>query len=278
MLLQIKAADTSKWMREPRTLEKWHNMIKNASPSMTAPNWEDPVSALTYLIDGSPKLRILALILGEVVFKNDKKLIIWVSFPAEQILLYHFLQRFKLDAGAITADLSQKERRAVQRAFNEDKNRCRVLVCSYAINSCGLNLQSMCNHVVLWNPPLSDPIAQQAVGRSRRIGQRYTVLVYELFVQKSFNEKQLSHNLAKALPGVMAELNTHIFNGHQGDIEEDREEGRVGLGQWIISEGKLISRVEAEAKGVLIDKAKLLTPEQLIYAIMNEMKGEVIVA
>ena len=58
---------------------------------------------------------------------------------------------------------------------------------------------------------MNEAILQQAIGRTRRIGQLRVVKIYEYQVPESFNLGRLLKNMKKSLGGMATELSSLIF-------------------------------------------------------------------
>jgi hypothetical protein len=71
--------------------------------------------------------------------------------------------------------------------------------------------------------PLQELDRDQALGRSQRLGQERIVKVIEYVVNGSFNNRQLSNNLTKSAPGLIADLSdSHVnvdFNAESGTLD-----------------------------------------------------------
>lgn len=70
------------------------------------------------LAHDSPKLRMLARMVGEVGVLLDQKMLAWVQYPVEVVLVTKFLMAIGIDTLAYHAQLSVPERDEVIRAFN----------------------------------------------------------------------------------------------------------------------------------------------------------------
>ncbi|KAL8652161.1 MAG: hypothetical protein Q9210_002848 [Variospora velana] len=151
-----------------------------------------------------------------------------------------------------------------------------VLVSCWALGSYGYNFQYYCHNIHLLDPAPSEPIEMQAIHRSRRIGQKWFLIVVRYYLLASFHETHVAHNLRKALPGVMATLNTRLMKqGSDGDDMDDAN--AVPLGQWCVWEGILTPIDELPLDAATV--AEVLGPLELVTAIMSESYGDrVIVA
>ena len=68
-----------------------------------------------------------------------------------------------IDVQVFHAHLTTIKRTQTTALFNESHDQCMVLVCSYSVNSAGMNLQHMCQNVHLFDTPLSEAITLQAI-------------------------------------------------------------------------------------------------------------------
>ena len=68
-----------------------------------------------------------------------------------------------IDVKIFFADLSQREREEMVWFFMTDCTAINVLVCSYSVNSSGMNLQWLCHNVHLFETAMSEPVAMQAI-------------------------------------------------------------------------------------------------------------------
>ncbi|KAJ9200953.1 hypothetical protein DTO032I3_4427 [Paecilomyces variotii] len=139
------------------------------------------------------------------------------------------------------AELDHCEREMLVQSFCTKPSSHHVLICSFYVNSAGSNPQNLCRNVHLWDIPTSDRYVQQAVGRVRRLGQTHIVKVYDYYLDKSFNSRQLSLNLNKLVPSLVTELNSNIIN-----VDYDKENKMLDLGKWAENLGGTLSFVKPE--------------------------------
>jgi hypothetical protein len=230
-------------------------------------NPNDYERVLTLILRCSPRLRALLPIITEQVLKMKEKAIVWCLFPAQQVFVAAALCLANIDAQVFHAGLTPTERANLVREFNESKDTCMVLVCSYSVNSSGLNLQHLCRNVHLFDTPISEAIKRQAIGRTWRLGQVDFVLVYDYNVPDSFNTRQVSNAAEKAIPGLIAELNQGLFQMNHID------DGKIVLGNW----GRTVTgEVRHFADGEEVpEDVDLLDLGVVMHEIMKVMKGEV---
>jgi hypothetical protein len=114
-----------------------------------------------------------------------------------------------------------------------------ILVGSMKGMSVGYNLQSKCHWAVFMDPPPSQPLGDSAAARVHRLGQTEPVEVVTLTVPNTFNDRQIQNNLRKAIPNVMAMMDSTIFGAETGgDVLE--EENELQTGKWVNFKGRLI--------------------------------------
>ena len=143
------------------------HFFENASVN----NSESQTWTLEFMLQGSPKMHAMLLILHNQVIVYGEKAIIWTQFPAEQVYVAATLHEAKIDAQVFHAGLSAHNHSVLVDHFTREFNSCKVLVCSYSINSTGLNLQNLCQNIHLFSPGMSKLITDQAIGHVCRISQ-----------------------------------------------------------------------------------------------------------
>ena len=89
-----------------------------------------------------------------------------------------------------------------------------VLVGSFGIMSCGLNLQARSHLAVFLEPPPSQSPGDQAISRFQRLGQAYSVELLTLAIDRSSNDRHFANDMREAMPGIVAAMNEEIFNGN----------------------------------------------------------------
>lgn len=188
---------------------------------------------LELLLRGSPKLRKMLPILMDQVLVHGEKSCIWVMFPAEQVYLAAALHEVGIDFGVLHGGLDPADRAEMITAFTTRATDCMVLLCSYSVDSSGLNLQAFCRNVHLFSPPTSRSVIEQAIGRVQRIGQTRVVLVYEYRVSGTFNAYMVNRNKSRAIPGIVTELSPDmalsVGQEQQTSLDMDRWVLRAGV-------------------------------------------------
>lgn len=167
----------------------------------------------------------------------------------------------------LAAFQNHAEREHVIESFTTNITSSMVIVGTYACASTGLDLQTRCWRVHLFELAHNTGISAQAIGRVRRLGNpSEVVFVYEYSVKDSFNEKQVMSNIEKAIPGAMAILNKRMFYNY--DDEDDEED--VDLDDWILRDGRLILAQEVDYQKLGL---KILSAEELITFILKRERG-----
>jgi hypothetical protein len=233
------------------------------------PNKIDDISdmeALKYLLKGSPKLRTLLPNIRDEILLYGEKSIIWTLNPGEQLFVAAALALCNIDVRVLHAELKSNERQEMIHEFVTKPKNAMVLVCSFYINSSGSNLQGLCRNVHLWDIPMSEALLMQAIGRVRRLGQKRIVKVYDYTVLNSFNIKQLENNLAKMIPGLVAELSDELFN-----ITFNHDTKEIDLGYWVRNSDGTLSPVPHNSID-RFDSEKLVQSDELMYALLEAMK------
>lgn len=199
----------------------------------------DPFLALNTLLFGAPKMREWLKRVRLEVHHLGEKSIVWCSNPGQQFLAAAVLNLAGISCDVYHADLTSSQRSALVKGFNEGPYPM-VLVCSYYVNSAGCNMQEQCRNVHLLCTPMGIPIATQAVGRVRRLGQQKLVKVYEYRLEKSFDEEMVNNNIAKAIPALALSLNDANFKFHM----DPGASGQVMMDPYLLNSDGTISDVD----------------------------------
>lgn len=268
----MPSARTGKLLADPHTIWRLLQMCHQRDPEQfPMVDKRDHPALIAAVLRDSPKLRALVKVVSRQVLVQGEKAIIWVLFPAQQVLITKLFQLLNIDARALNRSLEYEARRDLIRDFQETTNKCMVLIPTYFMGSYGQNFQFQCHNTHLFDPAPSDPIRLQAIHRCRRIQQLFYVIVVEYYLSYSFNDYHYAHNIRKALPGVMAELNSRLIAGSDGDDVGDE----VVLGKWAIYGGRLTPFAEIPMD--VADKVIVLDAESLVRAILEEQHGERVV-
>jgi len=115
------------------------------------------------------------------------KVLIYTIYEDTQRYLAEVLEKMKVNFLPFGGYMNAKERANNIRMFNEDPN-VQVLLSTDA-GSEGLNLQQACHTLINFDLPWNPMRMEQRIGRLHRIGQNHKVLVYNLAVKGSIDEK-----------------------------------------------------------------------------------------
>jgi hypothetical protein len=193
---------------------------------------------LAMLIQGAPKLRGLLSLVRSVVVRRQEKLTLFVTLPGQLVLVMAMFWAVGLSAAALYSGMTNAEKAATVKRFTDEAEPM-ILVGSMKGMSVGYNLQSKCHWAVFMDPPPSQPLGDSAAARVHRLGQTEPVEVVTLTVPNTFNDRQIQNNLRKAIPNVMAMMDSTIFGAETGgDVLE--EENELQTGKWVNFKGRLI--------------------------------------
>ncbi|KAI4215892.1 MAG: hypothetical protein LQ351_001880 [Letrouitia transgressa] len=171
-----------------------------------------------------------------------------------------------MDAYALHSGMTFEERRQLVHDFQNQPAKIVVLVPCWSVGSYGFNWQH-CHNIHLFDPSPSKSIEDQAIHRCRRIKQHYYVIVVHYYTAQSFNDYQISHNIKKALPGVMASLNDELMSG-----SSDGDETDITLGKWCVFKNRLTDIEQVPLAE--IHQAVILDGPSFVEAVINETYGE----
>lgn len=128
-------ADATKEFREKEhclwtILKLLHDRKADAmgDPGFALPEKHETAKLLALICQGSPKLRQLLQILSSLVILSHRKVTIWCSLPANQVLIGACLQCLQIEAAIYTADRTSIERQNLVHSFTRDPEGCRVWV------------------------------------------------------------------------------------------------------------------------------------------------------
>lgn len=283
---EIHAKTIEAWTSCPDIMFRWiqlliHKMTESQKKKSTTgankvisipelPDRSDIMGQLSIFCDGSPKIRSLVRVIAELVILQ-KKVIIFCSLPAVQVLIYAVLQVLKVSCALYTSNLSTEQRHYQVQRFTKDPNDAMVFIASYFVGSTGLNLHHLCHHVILFDSAHNQGALEQALGRALRIGQTELVEVFEVNNTNSFQSKVIQNTVKKALAGTIAELDvdTNIKDTMEvtGIPVDDTE---INIGKWYIIEGEL---VRAPDPRVELSGNTVLTPMELASFVIRTMRG-----
>ncbi|KAL1643463.1 hypothetical protein SLS58_004822 [Diplodia intermedia] len=217
---------------------------------VTVPPAESKEEIMLQFARNGPKLRVLAQLIADICVMLKEKVVIWCSLPTIQLLLEKFLQEGAIDARSYHANLNLDERKKLSDQFNGTDE----------------VQQRRARNCIFFDPPPSKGLEDQALGRVYRVGQRNWVRLIRLELKDSFEDKIITRNVMKALPGIMAELNLEVF-GDDGAPSQD-----VRLGKFTLKDGDLVSMDDVPLAQV--KDYEVLTPDVLLVYIHKLIRGE----
>ena len=200
--------------------------------------------------------------------RDKEKCLIFCQVPAALIFLYFIFHLLGIRVETINATQTAEERQQIIDEFNRKDSELMILIMVYAVASVGLDLQHDCWRIHAFEIAVDLGTLEQAIGRVARLGNPSTVVyLYEYVTKGTFDDKAVKRNIDKAIPQAMAELNRSIFHG-------DKEEATktVEIGNWVSHQGKIY--LYEEALTLFGGPLQIMTPKELIIAIMEGAKGE----
>ncbi len=188
----------------------------------------------TYLVDKTPpgyssKLKELELLLEQLNFEEDRKIILFSEWTTMLNLIEPLIERQSINYIRLDGSVPQKKRQGLMHQFQHDPG-CRVFITTNA-GSTGLNLQAA-NTVINVDLPWNPAVLEQRISRAHRMGQKRPVQVYLLVTEDTLEESLLDtlsakHKLAMASLDAASEVNEVSFTG---SIEELKRRMEVLLG------------------------------------------------
>ncbi len=219
----------------------------------------------TYLVDRktnlSPKLRELTSILDELVFQNNRKVVIFSEWTAMTFLIAKQLSAEGISFVELSGKIPVHKRQALIDEFTDNPD-CRVFLSTDA-GGTGLNLQAgdcVVNFELPWNPAKMN----QRIGRVNRIGQKSRcVNVVNLIMKNSIEERILAGIQLKT------DLFKGVFDGGMDVVEFSQEKRTEMLNRLRAMMGEEeMAEVRPEARpGVEIPED---TPHYLNPAVLAE--------
>ncbi len=195
----------------------------------------------------------------------------WCHVPAVSLYIQTLLKLLGIDSHVMTSHMTAAQRREVAQEFDRNPYKYKVLITPYGLACTGYNFQHSCWHLHCYEVSLNEGITAQAIGRNRRIGcPSDVVYVYLYYIQGTFDDRQMTNNMIKAMPQVFAELNREIFSG-EGDSDKDVV---CDIGQWTMVAGQLTRWEDRPNDGVT---REVYSPYKLMVHLMVACKGQYVV-
>jgi hypothetical protein len=272
----ITAETIGLWKASSTVLYDWVKFLrkrmeeKGETELFVLPEPHEIGKLLAIICRGSPKIRATLRVIAELVILVEKKLILWCSIPANQVLLYSIFQAMDIGQACYTSELSRDERSFLVTQFTKNR-KCCVFIGSYFVGSYGLNLQYQCHHHAFFDGYPNSGARAQARGRDRRIGQPYPVEEFEIYVENSFQNRVIQNTVFKTLPGAMAELSINLEEVDE-TFSSPLDEKMLEISEdWYLIDDELVKG--GDPRMAHLPKSRRLTPEGLIAAIINTQRG-----
>ncbi|TGO15991.1 hypothetical protein BTUL_0033g00290 [Botrytis tulipae] len=144
------------------------------------------------------KLRYASFLVTHIVMFLETKVVIWVEYPHQQLLLELFFSALGLRTESLHATLPDKQRHALVDNFNTTEDISASIV-TYPTCSVGLNIQEKCYFNIIFEPAVLIQVQNQVIYRIIRISQsnpQYTIVLKE---SGSYNDWQSQNQKVKRL-------------------------------------------------------------------------------
>jgi SNF2 family DNA or RNA helicase len=173
-----------------------YNQLRQLSSGFLT--FKDDVERVKIEFDKNPKLDYLIELINEM--PEDAKMVIFHEFVFTNEIISNKLKELKIGHAQVWG--GQRDQIGQLSKFRTDK-KCRVLVINSKSGSSSLNLQHA-EIIIFFEQPTSSIDRQQAEARVWRSGQTKRVLIYDLFVDGTYDERTFyankeGSNLLKAL-------------------------------------------------------------------------------
>lgn len=176
----------------------------------------DPVVSHQHLVEASGKLRLLGLMLPKLR-ERGHRVLIFSQFLANLDIVEDFLDGLGLKYRRLDGSLSSLQKQIQIDDFNAPDSPYFAFLLSTRSGGVGINLASA-DTVIIMDPDFNPKQDMQALSRAHRIGQKNTVLVFQLITRATVEERIMQKGKKKlALDHVL------IQRMEDDEDEEDLE-------------------------------------------------------
>ncbi|KAI9824644.1 MAG: hypothetical protein M1819_000845 [Sarea resinae] len=173
----------------------------------------DPVISYRNLVEASPKLKLLEIMLPKLR-ERGHRILIFSQFLGMLDLMEDFLLGLQLPYQRLDGSINSLQKQKRIDAFNAPKSELFAFLLSTRAGGVGINLATA-DTVIIMDPDFNPHQDIQALSRAHRIGQEKKVLVFQLMTRDSAEEKIIQIGRKKmALDHVLIE---------QMDAEDDAD-------------------------------------------------------
>ena len=182
------------------------------------------------LLNMSPTIRYICRILYTVVTTGKKRLTFYAQTPNVAWLVYMFCLNWGCQTAWLRSSLTHNERDRIVSDFNNPNGRLTVLVSTHTVGGFGINLQlSGCHHMVVVELPRNLNTLLQTEARLLRIGQKFEVYIWTIFVDHTFQRWWCSNLARKAISDLGAQLGGKLKDDQKADISTIDEHAEKAL-------------------------------------------------
>ncbi|KAJ5820554.1 hypothetical protein N7474_006145 [Penicillium riverlandense] len=190
-----------------------HPFVYNRNIEEKSP---DPVVSHQHLVEASGKLRLLGLMLPNLR-ERGHRVLIFSQFLPNLDIVEDFLDGLGLKYRRLDGSLSSLQKQIQIDDFNAPDSPYFAFLLSTRSGGVGINLASA-DTVIIMDPDFNPKQDLQALSRAHRIGQKNTVLVFQLITRATVEERIMQKGKKKlALDHVL------IQRMEDDEVEEDLE-------------------------------------------------------
>lgn len=142
-------------------------------------------------IQESAKMDRLEDLVQECI-SNNQKVIVFSNWTQMTDAIYDKLKSKGHSLAVITGNTQDNERQIIVDEFQNNKDRCKVIIGTIGAMGTGLTLTAATT-VIFYDEPWNKALFDQAIDRAHRIGQKSNITVYSLMCKDTIDER--IHNI-----------------------------------------------------------------------------------
>lgn len=178
----------------------------NREPANLVP--DSSMAWLHYLIHGSPIAARVLQLLHQYVYKDRKKVVIFVDLPVIQMYMCSLVRLAGIETYTVRSTDKATEREMALSEFLSEGGAPSVFIANISIMGAGVNLQKVCSTLIFINFHTNERLLEQAGGRVIRLGQEKNVDWHTIKVVDSYHDYQEETMLVKWVLQLSVSANT----------------------------------------------------------------------
>lgn len=212
----------------------------------------DPQVALQRLIEASGKFKLLNMMLPKLQ-ERGHRVLIFSQFLENLDIVEDFLTGIGIKYGRLDGRMTAREKMKQVDDFNAPDSTFTAFLLSTRAGGVGINLATA-DTVIIMDPDFNPKQDMQALSRAHRIGQKNTVMVFQLTTKGSVEEKIMQRGKKKlALDHVLIERMEH--DEENEDLESVLRHGAQAL--FKDDDDSTDIRYDAESIDRLLDRSQI---------------------